>query len=295
MRIAINTPTGNIGRPLVNHLIDTGQELVLLTRSPEKVKSFAERGATVHEGTLSDEAFVLQATQGVDTLFWLMPANYAAADFRGEQKTMARIGATAVTENAIPRVMTLSSAGAHLAQGTGPIMGLHDLEQMIDATDAKITHLRPNSFMENFLQSLPTIASDGMIYLPVPGSAALPMIATADIAKVAADRILEEDWAKHTVIELAGPEKISHDTAAATIGAALGKEVKHMQVGDADFRGAMAQFGVSDSAVDCFLEMYGGFANGSIVHETSPQTTPTTFVDFAKNVIKPALAGGGAG
>ena len=289
MKIAINTPNGNIGRALANHLIDAGQELVLLTRSPDKTKPLAQRGAIVHEGTLDDETFVLRATKGVDTLFWLMPGNYAAADFRGEQTKMGRIGTRVVIENKIPRIMTLSSAGAQLSEGTGPILGLHDFEKKIDATAAQITHLRPNYFMENFLQSLPTIASDGMIYLPVPGSTTFPMIATVDIANAAADRILEENWEKHTVIELAGPEHVSQDTAAATIGTVLGRDVKHMQIGEADFRGAMAEFGVSDSAANCFLEMYDGFAKGTIVHETSPRTTATTFETFASNVIKPAL------
>ncbi len=291
MKIAINTPNGNIGRALADHLLDAGQELVLLTRSPDKIKPLAERGAIVHEGTLDDEAFVLRATKSVDTLFWLVPANYAAQDFRGEQKKLGHVGAKVVTENRIPRVMTLSSAGAHLAGGTGPIMGLHDFEKMIDETAAKATHLRPNYFMENFLQSLPTIASDGRIYLPIPGSTTFPMIATADIAKAAADRILDTNWDKRTVIELAGPEDVSHDAAAANIGSVIGKDVEHMQIGEADFRGAMAQFGVSDSAADCFLEMYDGFTKGIIVHESSPRTTGTTFESFAKNVIKPALAG----
>lgn len=291
MKIAINTPNGNIGRALANHLLDAGQELVLLTRSPEKTKPLAERGASVREGTLHDQAFVNRATKGIDTLFWLLPGDYAAADFRGEQKKLGRIGAAAVTENKIPRVMTLSSVGAHLSEGTGPIMGLHDLEGMIDATAAKATHLRPNYFMENFLQSLPTIVSDGMIYLPIPGSTAFPMVATSDIAKVAADRILDDKWDKRTVIELSGPQPVSHDTAAAKIGAALGRDVKHMQVGEADFRGAMSQFGVSKSATDCFLEMYDAFTKGSIVHETSPRIGTTTFETFVANVLEPALKG----
>lgn len=291
MRIAINTPNGNIGRALAGHLLDAGQELVLLSRSPEKTKELADRGATVHDGTLSDEAFVLRATQGVDTLFWLVPGNYAAPDFRGDQAESGRIGTKAVTENGIPRVLTLSSAGAHLSAGTGPILGLRDFEKRIDATAASVTHLRPNYFMENFLQSLPTISSDGAIYLPIPGSVTFPMIATADIAKVAADCILDESWEKRTVIELAGPEPVSHDAAAAAIGAVLGKDVRHVQVGEADFRGALARIGVSDSAADCFLEMYDGFAAGRIVHETNPRTTATKFETFVKDVMKPALAG----
>ena len=65
---------------------------------------------------------------------------------------------------------------------------------MLDKTNTKLTHVRPNYFMENLLQSLQTIATDGMIYLPFPGSIAFDMIATRDIAKVCGDRRLDENW-----------------------------------------------------------------------------------------------------
>ena len=290
MRIAINTPNGNIGRPLTNQLLDAGQKLVLLTRSPDKTKSFADRGATVQVGNLEDEAFVVQATKGVDVLFWLSPVDYSAIDFRDYQGKITNLCTKVVTENKIPRVMTLSSAGAQLEAGTGPIMGLGNLERMLDKTEAKVAHVRPNYFMENFLQSLQTIVAEGMIYLPCPGSVRYEMIATPDIAKVCGDRLLEENWDKRTIIELAGPELISHDVAAAAIGKAIGKEVKHIEISGADFKGAMAQYGVSESASNVFLEMYEGFKNGTVKHETPPQRTSTTFEWFATNVIKPAVA-----
>ena len=250
MKIAINTPNGNIGRPLANQLLDAGQELVLLTRNPDKTKPLADRGATVHEGDLVDEVFVVRATKGVDVLFWLSPGDYSAADFRGYQDKIAQICRKAVTENKIPRVMTLSSVGAQLDAGTGPILGLGTLERMLDQADSKVTHVRPNYFMENLLQSLESIATDGMIYLPFPGSIGYDMIATPDVAQLCGDRLLDKNWDKRTIIELAGPERVSHDAAAAAIGKAIGKEVKHIEIGDADFRGAMAKYGVNDSATD---------------------------------------------
>jgi uncharacterized protein YbjT (DUF2867 family) len=290
MKIAINTPNGNIGRPLANQLLDAGQELILLTRSPDKSKPLADRGATVLKGDLLDEAFVVHATREVHVLFWLSPADPRIKDFRGYQDKIAQICTKAVTVNKIPRVMTLSSVGAQLDAGTGPIAGLGNLERMLDKTNSKLTHVRPNYFMENLLQSLETIATDGMIYLPFPGSIAYDMIATSDIAKVCGDRLLDEIWDKRTIIELAGPEAVSHDAAAATIGKAIDKEVKHIEIGDADFKGAMVKYGVSDSASDVFLEMYDGFKKGTIEHETAPQRTSTTFEWFATNVIKPAIA-----
>ena len=290
MKIAINTPNGNIGRPLVNQLLDAGQELILLTRSPAKAKPLADRGATVHEGTLDDEAFVVGATRGADVLFWLSPGDYSVADFPAYQENMSNICRKAVTDNKIPRVMTLSSVGAHLTSGTGPILGLGNLERMLDQTSSKLTHVRPNDFMENFLLSLQTIASHGSIFLPIPGTVAYDMIATRDIAKVCADRLLDENWDKRTVIELAGPSLISYAAAASEIGKAIGKEVKHIEVTDTDFKNAMAQFGVGESAAKAFLEMYDGFKSGKIRHETTPQRTSTTFEWFARNVIKPAMA-----
>lgn len=290
MKIAINTPNGNIGRPLAKQLLDAGQELVLLTRRPEKTRPLADRGATVHEGDLLEEAFVVQATKDVDVLFWLSPADPTVKDFRGYQDKVAQICIKAVTANKIPRVMTLSSVGAHLTEGTGPILGLGHLERMLDQTDSKLTHVRPNYFMENLLQSLETIGTDGMIYLPFSGSIAYDMIATRDIAKVCGNRLLDENWVKRTIIELAGPRSVSHDAAATAIGKAIGKEVKHLEIGDADFRGAMAKYGVSDSAADVFLEMYDGFKKGTIQHEMTPQRTSTTFEWFATNVMKPAIA-----
>ena len=290
MKIAINTPNGNIGRPLANQLLDAGQELILLTRSPDKSQPLADRGATLHKGDLLDEAFVAHATKDIDVLFWLSPADPGVPDFRGYQDRIAQICTKALAANKIPRVMTLSSVGAQLGEGTGPIAGLGNLERMLDKTDSKCTHVRPNYFMENLLQSLETIATDGMLYLPFPGTVAFDMIATPDIAKVCGDRLLDENWDKRTVIELAGPKAVSHHAAASAISKAIGKEVKHMEVSDADFKRAMAQYGVSDSASDVFLEMYDGFKKGIIQHETTPQRTSTTFEWFATHVIKPAVA-----
>ena len=169
MKIAINTPNGNIGRPLVNYLLDAGQDLILLTRSPEKTQSFAARGATIKKGSLEDQGFVISATAGVDVLFWVSPSDLRAPDFRKYQDASAKMCTMAVTENRIPHVMTISSVGAQLGGGTGPIAGLGKFERMLDKTDAKVMHVRPNNFMENLLESVEPIAKDGIIFPAVSG------------------------------------------------------------------------------------------------------------------------------
>ncbi|MEJ2722931.1 MAG: NAD(P)H-binding protein, partial [bacterium] len=165
MRVAVNTPTGHIGGVLSEHLLNAGVDLVLPARHPDKLARIAERGALVHQGDLQDPDFVAEVTKGVDVLFWLTPPNLAADDFRGFQNTLGKNAARAVKENRIPRVVDVSSIGAQHGSGTGPIAGLGDVERTLEGTGAFVTHLRPAYFMENYLTAVPTIVSDGAVYL----------------------------------------------------------------------------------------------------------------------------------
>ena len=97
MRVAITTPTGNIGRELVRILqSETDHGLTLLARDPAKLSAEVERGATVKRGDLLDSNFVVEATRRADVLFFLIPPNYTAEDFRGFQNQVTACGVRAV-------------------------------------------------------------------------------------------------------------------------------------------------------------------------------------------------------
>lgn len=292
MKVAVNTPTGNIGRGLSERLLNAGVELVVLARNPDKVKRLADRGATVHQGNLEDAGFVVEATKGVDLLFWLTPSNYATDDYRAYQNILGDIAAKAVKENQIPRVVDLSSVGAHLGDGTGPIAGLGDVEKKLEKTDAHVTHLRPGFFMENYFMSAETIAAQNSVFLPIQGGVKMAMIATDDIAKAAAERILDKTWTGKSVIELVGPSEETFDSAAKTIGDALGREINHVTTTLDQTREAMTGMGVPAGTADLFLEMYGAFDAGKVIPESpgSAKIASTTFRTFAEQTFVPALA-----
>jgi uncharacterized protein YbjT (DUF2867 family) len=214
-------------------------------------------------------------------------ASYDAANMRDAQNHLGDNAVAAIKANDIARVVTLSSAGAQQTEGTGPILGLHDVEKKIDATDAAVTHLRPNSFMENFFMSASTIASDGALYMPVPGSIAMPHIATMDIADVAADVLRDTGWSGRNVIELCGPDMFTFDEAATAIGEALDKDVQHVVVTPEQAKAAMLQMGIGEDTIDRYLEMYDGFATERIQHESEPRRMPTNFATFLEKVFVP--------
>jgi uncharacterized protein YbjT (DUF2867 family) len=288
MTIAITTPTGNIGRAMTEILIAADQQLVLLVRDASKVAAFADRGARIAEGDLADTAFVTEATRGAETLFWLTPPNYETDDLRAFQNDLGRNAAAAVTANGIHRVVHLSSIGAQHGDGMGPVNGLHDVEQLLNATEAEVLNLRPGSFMENYFSSLATIQQDGAIYLPVAGTAAAGLIATRDIAAVAAKLLMADSWPDH-VVELIGPDTLNYDQAAAIIGKALGREVRHVTTTPDQTREGMVGMGIRASLADLFLEMYSALDAGKFQPEGQLHRSSTTLDNWASEVLRGAM------
>lgn len=293
MRIAITAPTGHIGHALTEILLEKGEDLVLLARHPEKLQDFAKRGATIKQGSLEDEGFLLEATRDADALFWLTPADYQSQDVRGYQDRLGEAAARAIRENNISRVVDLSSIGAQHGSGTGPVKGLHDVEEILADAAENITHLRAAYFFENYLIQMEGL-KNGQIYLPVSDQRRIPMIATRDIAQVAADRLTDMGWSGRSVIELEGPQMLSFAEAAEQIGKGLGAEVKHIQVDDEQAQQSMTQMGLSDNFSQEMLELYHGIDSGQLSFEGQDNihmNTEMTLEDFSRKVMKPAMQG----
>ena len=227
MNIAMTTPTGHVGSAVANLLLDHGNSIQvrLLGRRPEKLRTFVERGAKLSIGSLDDPEFLVEATEGVDALFWVTPPGYGSDNLRAFQNRLGRAAATAIRTNEISRIVNLSSIGAQFVSGVGPISGLHDVEYVFDDSTSNVTHLRPGFFFENLLWQMDSITQRGRISLPLSGSRSYPMIATRDIAHVAAERLLDPTWTGCHVRELHGPAELSFDEVAAEKGAATSQVV----------------------------------------------------------------------
>ena len=290
MKIVVTTPTGHIGSKLADILLAKGAKTIVLARDPGKVKHFVARGAEVLAGLLDDPGFISRATRNVDALFWLTPPNFTTPDLRAFQNACGSAAAQAIRTNDIPRIVNISSIGAHLDAGTGPVKGLHDIEKLLDEAAANVTHLRCGYFFENYLYHVDSIKRDTSVYMPVHGSRRLPMIATADIARAAADRLLDDQWTGRNVRGLHGPADLSFDEAAELISRGVGFRVRHVRVPDDTARRAMRSMGLADNVVEEMLEMYRAMDSGLLApaeRRTRETTTPTTLERFAREVLAP--------
>jgi uncharacterized protein YbjT (DUF2867 family) len=255
--------TGHVGSVAAEQLSAKGQKIKVIVRDAAKGTAWSKKGAEVAVGGLDDPAFLAGALRGASGFFTLLPPNYQATDFFASQRKTADSIAAAVKASGVPHVVLLSSVGADVPEGTGPIKGLHYLENLLRATGVKLTSIRAGSFQENVGNSLEPARKMGIFPNFAPSADyPLPMIATADIGALAAESLMSPP-AKSEFVDLLGPS-YSYRQVAEKLGAALGKTLKVVDIPPAGHLDALKQAGLSQTLAEAFAEMYRGFASGKI-------------------------------
>jgi uncharacterized protein YbjT (DUF2867 family) len=299
---AVMGATGNIGSRISEQLLAGGHQVRALGRSLEKLAGLKAKGAEVLTGDAGDAAFLTRAFTGVDGVFTLQPPNPVSPDLRAEQDSVGEAITRAIEKSGVRYALALSSVGADQPSGTGPIVGLHAQEQRLKRlTGANVLALRPGYFFENFLHVLDLIRHQGINGGALAGNTVLPMIATQDIAAVAAKALAARDWTGFTIRELSGPRDLTHDEATRILGPAIGKpHLAYVQFPYDAYAAALVQAGISQSVASGYAEMAMGFNEGLVKTfepRTAANTTPTTFEQFAADVLarayrQPAHAAG---
>ncbi|MGZ8441779.1 MAG: NmrA family NAD(P)-binding protein [Candidatus Deferrimicrobiaceae bacterium] len=280
--------TGNVGSRIAEILLAAGEPVRAVGRERVRLGPLAAKGAEPWPGDIGDTAFLGEVFSGARGAFILIPPRYDASDFREYQSRIGASLVSALSKARVPRIVALSSVGAHLTEGTGPILGLHDLESWLGTLkEADVVCLRPAYFMENHLWSIPLIRNQGINGSPIRADVPLPMIATEDIADATARLFVEGKFHGHTVRYLLGPRDLTMSEATRILGEAIGKPgLKYVQFPEEDARKAMAVAGMSGSVVEGMLEMQRGF-NAGIVRPTRERsvesTTPTTLESFSRS------------
>jgi uncharacterized protein YbjT (DUF2867 family) len=287
MLVTVVGATGKTGKVAAERLLAAGIQVRAVGRSVEHLAPLVKSGAqpVIAEVTRAPELAV--ALRGADAAYLLVPPKFDSSDPLGYYDQVNGALATAIVESGVKRVVYLSSQGADLPSGTGPIVGLHRGEERLKALPGlDVLFLRPGYFYENHFGALGLVKQQGINGGAFAPNTPICTIAARDIGEAAASALTRRDFSGSSVRELFGPRDLSMAEATSILGGKIGKpDLKYIQFPDQGFVEGMKSAGFSEALALLFAEMAHAFDEGKIKTQqkrTPANTGATSFDDFAE-------------
>ncbi len=297
----ITGATGNTGSLVAKGLLKQGKKVRVVARGQEKLKELASLGAETVIGDITSQDIADRAFADVEAAYLMIPPAMTDPDFRGYQRKLTEVYGSALEANtSVKHVVALSSFGADKDAKTGPILGLHFLEERLKQIKSlNSLSLRAGYFMENTLGQAGVIHQMGTLVGPLKPDLKLPLVATIDIGNAALDALLRLDFTGHQTRDLQGQRDLTYLEMTAIIGAAIGKPDLHYQVISSEqFAGFIEQMGWAQNVAALMAEMVDAQNTGqvrSLEPRSASNTTPTTFEQFVTEIFVPAYRAAGTG
>ncbi|MBT8267939.1 MAG: SDR family oxidoreductase [Flavobacteriaceae bacterium] len=213
--------TGTTGRELVNILNNNQVEFKALARTNEKAEAFQSEGINTVVGELGNWDSITPALSGLDTIFLLTGAS--PENVKNQNGLIDRAKAAGVRKIVkVSAVVAETGSDVHLADWHGQI------EDHLKDSGLEYVILRPHSFMQNMLMSLPTIKGQGAFYESI-GEGKLPMIDARDVATASYHCLLKDDFNNGTYV-ITGPDSIGYSDVASSLSNASGKSISFLNV-----------------------------------------------------------------
>lgn len=261
MKFTVTGSLGNISKPIIEKLVKNGHDVTVISSNPQKKNAIEALGAKAAIGSIADSEFLTNAFRGTDAVYTMVPPDFRVSNYKQYIAETGKNYLEAIKASGVKRVVNLSSIGAHLSEGTGPIAGLHAVEQKLNTlNDVAIKHLRPGFFFTNFFFDVATIKNLGIMGSNYGAESKLSMVHPKDIAEAAAQE-LQTPFEGKSYRYIVSDEKNMADVAK-TLGAAIGKpELPWVTITDEQLFGGLTGAGLSETLSNLYVEM--GHAIGS--------------------------------
>jgi uncharacterized protein YbjT (DUF2867 family) len=289
--IVITTPTGQIGRQVLDNVIDSDESIRVIVRDPARLSPRVRERVEVVPGSHNDIGVVTKAFAGADRVFWLVPPNPRARDVEGHVLEFTRPACEAIESQGVTQVVGVSSLGRGVARNAGQVSAAFVMDELIESTGVSYRALCPPGFMENMLNQVEPIKSQGTFFGTVSGDRRLPSCATRDIAAAAAELLLDDSWTGQDGVPLLGPADLSHNDMARIMSEVLERPVRYQQVPGEAYQATLMRHGMAEAWTRGIVDMAAQVEQGIYNAEprTPPATTPTSFRQWCEEVLKPAV------
>ena len=290
--IVITTPTGQIGRQVLDRILDSGEAARVIARDPSRLPARVIDRAEVVQGSHGDAGAITKALAGADRLFWLVPPPPFSSPGSAEDYYLdfTRPACEAIASQGV-RVVGISTLGHGYRGKAGLLSAALALDELIEATGAVYRALALPFFMENLLRQAQEIAEQGTFSMGNAADRPLPSIATRDVAAAAAALLLDTSWSGQASVPVVGPDNLTPDDMAEVISDTLGHTIRYRQVPVADRQAMMLQRGASEAMAQDFADMTEAQNNG--IYDAEPRdpnsATATSFRQWCRDTLKPAV------
>ena len=279
--------SGNTGSVVADTLLAQKLPVRVVVRDEAKGAPWKAKGAEVAIADLGDQAALAKALTGGKGAYLLVPPVPTSPSVIADHMKLVDAMALAIKASGIAHVVLLSSIGAHLASGTGPVRSAHYAETKLFALGVAVTSVRAGAFYENNVGSLAATAG-GTFPTFFRKDLAGPTVGTHDIGLTAAKALLEGGTGI-SIIELAGPRELSASDIAAETAKILGTKVEVQQGPEEAISPAFQSYGMSADMAGLYQEMIHGFNAGTLRWEggKARHVRGTMTIDtFVRGVLK---------
>jgi uncharacterized protein YbjT (DUF2867 family) len=292
--------TGHTGSVIAKRLLAQGKKVRAVGRSTERLSSLVSLGAEPFAADISNKEAASRAFSGAEAAYVMIPPDLANPDYAAYQDKVIEAIASALEKGTPAHVVVLSSFGADKPDKTGPIAGLHRMEERFKRISGlNALYVRGGYFMENTLSQAGVIQQMGATAGPLNAGLKVPMIATRDIGAFAADELLRLEFRGHQTQELLGQRDLTMTEVTTVIGKAIGKpELQYRQITYDQFRGVLMQMGASQGIADMFVEMSEALNSGhvrALEARSQRNTIPTSYEQFVADEFVPAYQASSGG
>ena len=267
MNYVITGSLGHISKPVVQKLRASGHSVTVVTSNASKSKDIETLGANVAVGSVEDRNFLKKAFAGAQAAYLMIPPNWAlTGSWIDYQKGVINNYIEALKTNRIKNVVLLSSIGAHMGKGAGPVDGLSVAEwHLSQLKDVNVKIVRPSYFFYNLMGMIPMIKNMNIMGSNFGSSKEkLVLTATSDIAEVVANELLNLKFKGHTIRYIASDERHPKEIAE-ILSKAVGKPgTPWIEFKDEDALNGMLQNGLSKEIATNYMTMGAALRNGKM-------------------------------
>lgn len=268
MKYVVTGSLGNISKPLAEKLVAAGHTVTVISSKTNRIEEIQALGAHASIGSVEDAGFLAKTFIGADAVYTMIPPNFGALDWKQYIAGIGRNYASAIRTSGVKNVVNLSSIGAHMPEGCGPVSGLYYVEKALNELEGvNVLHLRPGFFYQNFLANIGMIQHMGIIGGNYGTDAKMILVHPQDIAEVAAGELMDLEFRDKSIRYIASDERTTGELAS-VLGKAIGKaDLPWVNFTDEETFAGMQQAGVPDEIAKNYTEMGAAQRSGEMNSE----------------------------